>query len=237
MLGLLLTLTVVIDPGHGGSNVGAPGRGPGAYEKDVTLAIARALGARLEREGVRVVLTRERDRYLTLRERVRRANAARPDCFISLHANASNDHAQRGVETWVLARESAEVEARRAAQRAGDEVGGLLAELELLEAHARSVPLARAVQARLVAARPGAQERDRGVRQAAYDVLAGVRAPAILVEVGFMDHPIEGAQLLEPETQARLADAIAEGVFDFVSRPERLALSSSDDATRRTTSR
>src|SRR5579859_1657231 len=94
--------SVVIDPGHGGSNTGAAARMSGRYEKQVTLAIARELKARLEREGVRVVLTRDRDEYLTLRERARRANAARPDCFVSLHANASPDHGRRGVETWVL---------------------------------------------------------------------------------------------------------------------------------------
>src|SRR5262245_42503665 len=106
---------VVIDPGHGGSNTGAPGRSPGSYEKQVTLAVARVLQNRLEREGVKVVMTRQRDEYLTLRERARRANAARPDCFVSIHTNASPEHARRGAETFVLARETAEVEARRAA--------------------------------------------------------------------------------------------------------------------------
>src|SRR5678815_3452652 len=86
---------VVIDAGHGGSNTGAPGRVAGAFEKQVTLAVARALQQRLERDGVKVVMTRERDTYLTLRERARRANAAKPDCFVSIHTNASPEHARR----------------------------------------------------------------------------------------------------------------------------------------------
>src|SRR5690242_10068420 len=86
---------VVIDPGHGGSNTGAPARVAGGYEKRVTLAVARALAGELRARGFDVVLTRRRDEYLTLRERVRRANAAAPDCFISLHTNASGDGARR----------------------------------------------------------------------------------------------------------------------------------------------
>src|SRR5262245_32831357 len=99
MLTMFLALTVVIDPGHGGSNTGAPGRN-GALEKQVTLAIARSLAKRLAAESVDVVLTRDRDVYLTLRERSRRANAAHADVFVSLHANATPDHGRRGVETY-----------------------------------------------------------------------------------------------------------------------------------------
>ena len=93
-------LTVVIDPGHGGSNCGAVGPGPQKpIEKRVTLAVAQALRRELERRGAHVVMTRERDAYLTLGERVRRANGARADLFLSIHANASLDHSRRGVET------------------------------------------------------------------------------------------------------------------------------------------
>jgi N-acetylmuramoyl-L-alanine amidase len=207
------TMSVVIDAGHGGSNTGAPGRGAGVYEKQVTLAIARALGRRLAGEGLRVVLTRTRDQYLTLRERARRANAAGADCFLSVHTNASADHGNRGVETYVLGRESADVEARRAAARVSDPAAARLEELARLDAQHGSLRLARAVQARLAAAvGPGL---DRGVRQAGYDVLAGLATPAVLVEVGFIDHPIEGPRLLRPEVQERIAAALAEAVFDF----------------------
>ncbi|MFI5291220.1 MAG: N-acetylmuramoyl-L-alanine amidase, partial [Polyangia bacterium] len=177
-LALMLSLTVVIDPGHGGSNTGAPGRVAGSREKQVTLEIARAVAARLEAEGVHVILTRDRDQYLTLRERSRRANEVHPDCFLSLHANASPDHDRRGIETYVLAREAGEVDAHRAREEApGDVVAHLLAGLRQREAQKDSVALARAVQSQLVAAR-GVTE-DRGVRQAAYDVLSGVEVPAV----------------------------------------------------------
>jgi N-acetylmuramoyl-L-alanine amidase len=222
MLGLALALTVVIDPGHGGSNTGAPGRVPGVYEKQVTMAIARALEHRLTQEGVQVVLTRTKDQYLTLRERARRANAAKPDCFISLHTNATIDHGKRGIETYALSRDAAEVAAVRAADRAGDPVSGLLDELSMLYAHRRSLALARAVQSHLSKVRTGGQ--NRGVRQAAHDVLDGVESPAVLVEVGFVDHPIEGRELVQPDVQEKIAGALADGVLDFLAaRPPRLA--------------
>jgi N-acetylmuramoyl-L-alanine amidase len=226
---------VVIDAGHGGSNTGAPGLVPGAFEKRVTLAVARDLAEALRARGLEVVLTRSRDEYLTLRERVRRADAAEPDCFVSLHANASGDRSKRGIETWVLARDAAEVEARRAASREHDDVQAMLTELKLLDAARQSAELGHAVQAELVAAMGGV---DRGVRQYGYDVLAGVTAPAVLVEMGFLDHPIEGAALLEPASQHRLAQALAAGIARFadnVRGTQKLVMSASHDATRRPT--
>ncbi len=210
---------VVIDAGHGGSNTGAPGRVPGAFEKQVTLGVARVLQRRLEREGVRVVMTRERDTYLTLRERVRRANAVKADCFISIHTNASLEHGRHGVEVYVLQRETAEVEARRAATKVHG-VDALLTELGLLEAQRASVSLAWALMAQI-----GDVQSERAVKQAGYDVLSGVDAAAALVEIGFIDHPIEGPQLLKAEQQRRIGDQLAEGVFDFLSarRPARYA--------------
>lgn len=226
---------VVIDAGHGGSNTGAPGLVAGAYEKRVTLAVARALAAELRGRGVDVLMTRERDEYLTLRERVRRANAAEPDCFVSLHANASGDRSRRGIETWVLARDAAEVEARRAASRERDEVQALFTELRLLDAARVSAELAHVLQSELVAATGGV---DRGVRQYGYDVLAGVTAPAVLVEMGFLDHPIEGAALLDPAQQRRIAAALAAGILRFaddVRSGQKLVMSASHDAPRRQT--
>jgi N-acetylmuramoyl-L-alanine amidase len=218
-------MIVVVDPGHGGSNTGAPGRAAGAYEKQVTLAVARALQQRLERDGVKVVMTRERDQYLTLRERARRANVARPDCFVSIHTNASPEHARHGAEAYVLSRETTEVEARRAASKQKG-VEALLAELQQLEAQRSSVTLASALAARL---------DDGDVKQAGYDVLSGVQAPAVLVEIGFIDHPIEGVLLLRSEVQKKIGESLAEGVFDFLStrKPARYALA--HDAPRRPT--
>jgi N-acetylmuramoyl-L-alanine amidase len=217
-------LSVLIDPGHGGSNTGAPGRGAHVFEKRVTLQVARLLAQRLRQAGAEAELTRQRDRYLTLRERSRLANALRPTCFVSLHTNASPDHARRGIETFVLAREAVDVDARRHASHAKDVVAAVLADLEHLETARRSLELARTVQAHLSeregeSTRAGARSPlDRGVKQAGYDVLAGVEVPAILVELGFIDHPVEGPELLDEARQARIAEQLAAGILEF-ARP------------------
>jgi N-acetylmuramoyl-L-alanine amidase len=204
--------TVVLDPGHGGSNVGAPGP-DGIWEKRVTLSVSRKLRRELERRGLSVVMTRERDLYLTLGERVRRVNSAHADLFLSLHANASPQHSRRGVETFVAARDVADVAADRAAATANDPVAGMLARARARFVTAESSRLARAVQAALGATR----ESDRGVRQAPYDVLDGVSIPAALVEVGFLDHQDEGRELLDPEVQQQIAVAIADGIAAFLA--------------------
>jgi N-acetylmuramoyl-L-alanine amidase len=209
---MILTLTVVLDPGHGGSNSGAPGRAVGSYEKQVTLAVAKAVRTRLEAAGVKVVMTRDHDEYQTLRARGRVANQAQADCFVSLHANASPDHSRRGAETWVLSRDTADVEARRARSKSPG-IGGLVEELRVVEAQRASFQLAHAIQPRLASLRGGSP--DRGIRQATYDVLSSVTVPAVLVEVGFLDHAIEGPELLVAAQQERIAAAIADGILAF----------------------
>jgi N-acetylmuramoyl-L-alanine amidase len=206
-------LTVVIDPGHGGSNLGARGC-DGVLEKQFTLAVARRVKRALEQRGAKVILTRERDAYLTLGERVRRANGAGADLFLSIHGNASPEHARRGFEAYVAAREVADVAADRAAASAPDAASAMAERARARFVAAESARLARAVQARMGEVRTG----DRGVRQAPYDVLDGVKIPAALVEVGFIDHPDEGRELLDAKVVATIAAAIADGAADFVAR-------------------
>lgn len=201
-------LTVVVDPGHGGSNLGAPGVVPGVFEKKVTLALARLLRKRLERDGITVVTTRDTDVYVTLAERVRRANATGADLFVSLHANATPEHARRGFETFVLAREVRDIEARNAGASAPDPVDGMLARARVRGVARESARLADAVRAHLAQVR----ENDNGTRQAPFDVLENLKMPATLIEIGFIDHAQEGVEILQPATLRRIADAIADGI-------------------------
>ncbi len=205
---------VVIDPGHGGSNVGSMGLG-GVDEERITLTVSRMLRRRLKLRGMEVALTRERNGYVTLSERVRRANAAGARLFLSIHGNTSPGHDARGVETYVAAHEVVDVAADRAAAAEKDPVAAIRARAQVRQVAADSERLARALQGRLVKVRDG----DRGVRQHAWDVLDGVRCPAVLVEIGFIDHPVEGAELLQAETLRRVADALADGIGDFLAAP------------------
>lgn len=203
--------TVVIDAGHGGSNLGAAGSLDGVFEKKLTLAVARLVRKRLERDGVSVVLTRDSDVYLTLGERVRRANAASADLFVSLHANATPEHKRRGFDTFVLSREVRDIEAHEAGGGAADPVDGMLDRARVRLVARESARVSTAVRARLSHVR----DDDRGSRQAPFDVLEGLKMPATLVEMGFIDHPVEGLELVQPEVMHRVADAIADGIEDF----------------------
>jgi N-acetylmuramoyl-L-alanine amidase len=211
---------VVLDPGHGGSNTGAAGVIEGLYEKRLTLALARAVEQRLRAAGVDVVLTRRDDRYVSLRERVRIANAADAALFVSLHANASPTRAQRGTETYILTPEALAVDS--VALRGADgpprpgldrDTALLLDDLERGSALPAAVRLAERVQARLAEARP----ESRGVRQGSMDVLMGPTIPAVLVEVGFIDHPLEGIELLRREVRERIASAIAGAILETLA--------------------
>jgi N-acetylmuramoyl-L-alanine amidase len=208
---------VMLDPGHGGSNTGARSVVDGVHEKHLTMILARQVAARLERRGVAVALAREVDEYVSLRERAERANRAGADLFVSIHCNASEARSQRGFETYVLSPRAADIDARAlrgeptdARPGADAETARILDDVERGFSHGASASLAAAIQGQLAARR--GRDRDRGVRQSSMDVLFGPRMPAVLVEVGFIDHPIEGHELLEPEVQSAIADAIADGI-------------------------
>ncbi|MBL8957575.1 MAG: N-acetylmuramoyl-L-alanine amidase [Myxococcaceae bacterium] len=219
---------VIVDPGHGGNQTGA-GSPTGAWEKDAALEISKLLKAELEAQlRATVKLTRSKDDNLSLHDRVDWANAQKPDLFISVHLNSMPTKKQRqsteGIETYFLsaaasgdqakkvaARENAEFHEKR--PKGGDTLAFILADLQRSEAHADSSRLAYAVHEELVSATGGL---DRGVQQAPFYVLMGLQAPAILVEVGFISHPDEGARLTDPEYQQKAAEAIARGVAAFV---------------------
>ncbi|MEO6952258.1 MAG: N-acetylmuramoyl-L-alanine amidase [Polyangia bacterium] len=211
---------VVIDPGHGGTNTGSPGRGE-LLEKQATLAISKAVARELREAGLVVALTRTRDEYVPLRARARLANALSPRCFVSIHTNASPDHSRHGIETYLLSRDAIDVHAHLAAQLAPDDGAAILAEQHVLATARESLRLAEMVQKHLLGGTSTTDGRayfatDRGVRQASHDVLADAEVPAILVEAGFLDHPIEGRMLASAAGQASTAHLIASGILAYV---------------------
>ena len=217
---------VALDPGHGGSNLGAPTQDPAIKEKRLTLLLAKRIADLLNSENnIRIVLCRDTDRFLPIRARVRCANNARANLFISLHANAAGPEegpgSQRGFELFVLPSPEVEKEVTRK---------GLLAEDDdeaawqgyLTRSHAvQSLAAARRMEWRLADAL--GRDRDRGIKQAGatLDVLAGLNMPGILVEVGFLDHAEEGPFLLKPATQEAIASALAGAITDLRARDTR----------------
>lgn len=208
---------VVLDPGHGGSNPGA--QGPGLHEKQLTLSIANLVADHLRAHGIDVVLTRTTDRTLTLRQRTEVADNLAADIFVSIHANASPTRTQRGYETYVLTARGVDVDGRALRSDTGTprpgtdpDVALVLDDVERGASQWEAAELAARVQHNLREHR--GPEGDRGVRQDAHHVLLGATMPAILVEVGFIDHPIEGKQIVQPGVQAQLAASIAEAIED-----------------------
>ena len=209
--------TIVIDPGHGGSNIGAQGPA-GTLEKELTLQLARALSARLQRRlPVRVVLTRNEDAELPLDTRVAVANQQKADLFISLHLNSSPGQGVQGAETYFLSLVASDEHAARSAQteNAGDPLTDLQLILwDLAQSHhmTESQRLAGLIQEELNEA---LELRNRGVKQAPFRVLMGAAMPAVLVELGFLSNPREEERLNDPLYRARLADALVDAVSRF----------------------
>jgi N-acetylmuramoyl-L-alanine amidase len=208
---------VVLDPGHGGSNTGT--HGAGVDEKHITLGLASRIATQLRQRGIRVEMTRTTDRTLTLRQRVAIADRIPADLFVSIHANASHTRTQRGFETFILSPRAVDVDGRAlradtSTPRPGvdPDIALVLDDVERGSSQWEAADLAARVQRALRDVR-GA-EGDRGVRQDAQHVLLGATMPAVLVEVGFLDHPIEGRQLSEPAVQAAIAGAIATAIVE-----------------------
>jgi N-acetylmuramoyl-L-alanine amidase len=212
--------TIVIDPGHGGKEVGAVGPA-GVYEKDVTLAISRKLAAALSaKTGARVVLTREDDSLVSLDQRTAIANQYKADLFLSVHLNAAGIQDAKGSETYFLsleasdelARKAAETENASAASDPANDLKLILWDLAQQAYLGESSRFAQAIQEEMNAATNVA---NRGVKQAPFKVLVGATMPAALVEVGFITNPDEEAKLQSDDFQNLMVDALARAVHRY----------------------
>ncbi len=218
---------VVLDAGHGGHDEGAIGPS-GLREKELVLDVTRRVARKLVERGLHVVLTRRDDRFLSLEERTAVANDARGDLFLSIHANASTSRSPRGIETYFASLESTDEAARLVAERentalgatsptadASDPLAAILGDLIETEHLQESSEFAKLAQNGLSEA---AGERSRGVKQAPFVVLMGVRMPATLVEIGFVTHPGEEQQLRKSNRKDAIAEALASAIVDFGRR-------------------
>jgi N-acetylmuramoyl-L-alanine amidase len=221
------SIVVAVDAGHGGDDPGATGA-TGTHEKVVTLAIARALAARIDREpGMRAVLTRDGDYFVELRERMRRARAAHADMFVSIHADAVLDRGVSGASVYILSDRGASSEAARTLaeqQNAADLKGGISLSQQRPDVRsvvldlAQTANIGQSVEAadRVLGAldRVGAV-RKREVQQAAFVVLKSPDIPSLLVETAYISNAGEERKLRAPTEQQRLAEAIFSGIDSY----------------------
>ena len=228
-------VVVVIDPGHGGKDVGAVGRN-GTYEKDVVLAISKYLKAQIdEQPGMRALLTRSDDRFIPLRKRMASARAKGADVFVSVHADAFKDARAHGSSVYILSQGGASSEAARwlaERENAADLVGGVtlsdkdpylkmtLLDLSQTATSSASSKLARELLSQLNDV--GHVKRNK-VERAGFVVLKSPDIPSVLVETAFISNAQDEKRLRSPKHQRKLATAIAKGIVAHVKRypPQR----------------
>ena len=228
-------IVVVVDAGHGGEDPGARGR-RGTREKDVTLAIARKLKAKIEQEpNMRVVLTRNGDYFIPLHHRVEKARKVRADLFVSVHADAFIKPHARGSSVFALSENGATSSAAKwLAKRENDAdlIGGVnldvpdpylkmtLTDLSFTAQITDSLKLARAVLTEL----GGINALHKSVvEQAGFAVLKAPDIPSILVETAFITNPDEERKLRDDAYQDRMAEAILSGIRRYFAQNPSLA--------------
>jgi N-acetylmuramoyl-L-alanine amidase len=222
---------VAIDPGHGGEDFGAKGIG-GLLEKDITFAVALELEKLLMKEpGISVKLTRHKDTFIPLANRVQYANEVEADLLISLHTNASETKKASGVETYYLDNKGDEAsrllvdrENGTEGVRQGDQsdldfmLGDLVQDGKVRD----SVVLAHFVQRALVNNLRVKWDdlRDLGVKRAPFFILVGTHMPCVLVELFFIDNPDDGDKLGKNEFRAQVAMALRDSIVEYRMRQQ-----------------
>jgi len=181
---------VVVDAGHGGHDGGAVANG--FIEKNISLTLARKVREHLQKAGVRVRMTREKDRFLELEERCQVAAEVQADAFVSVHLNTSAASEVHGIETYFAA--TASLMARPARSSKGETLA------QILQRHA-----CRSTKA-----------EDRGIKDSQLIVVMRTPCPAALVECGFLTNKEESRRLGRAEYQDDLARGIAEGMVEFL---------------------
>jgi N-acetylmuramoyl-L-alanine amidase/type II secretory pathway predicted ATPase ExeA len=216
---------IVIDPGHGGFDVGA--KGPqGLLEKDLCLDVALRLGQMIEENlpGAEVVYTRKDDSYVPLEERTNIANRADADLFISIHANSSDSSEVRGVETYYLSlassQEAKELAIRENAmtQSSLHDLPDLVQKITSNEKKQESKQLAEQIQTTLSQGLQlvSRREKNRGVKQAPFIVLTGANMPAVLSEISFLSNASDENLLLQGDQRQRIADGLYRGITGYL---------------------
>ena len=216
---------IVIDPGHGGRDYGAPGYLKGVHEKNVALNIAKKLAKKIrEKLGCKVIMTRKGDKYLTLEERTAIANTKNADLFISLHTNAARNRRAYGIETYFLnlaTDDEAILVAARENATSTKNISDLQTILSDLMQNAKineSSRLAYYVQGAMYKhmKKKYSRIKNKGVKQAPFYVLLGAQMPSILIETSFISNSRECKRLNNSRYQDHLCDAIVKGIRSYI---------------------
>jgi N-acetylmuramoyl-L-alanine amidase len=225
---------VVLDPGHGGVDPGATSVS-GAYEKNIVLALAQDVKAQLDKNGkVTAILTRDRDIFIPLRERVAIARAANADLFMSLHADIVADSDIRGLSVYTLSQNASDAEAQALADKENKsdivagidfsnespEVTNILIDLVQRESMNLSAKFAGSVITEV--SRDTHQLLQNTHRFAGFAVLKAPDVPSVLVESGYLSNERDEQMLRRPEYRAKLAQALARAIENFLAKQQKM---------------
>ncbi len=234
-LQLTRMITIALDPGHGGEDPGAIGRG-GSREKDVVLAIAKRLKSKIEEQpNMRVMLTRDADFFVPLQMRVQKARKVQADLFVSIHADAFVEPTARGSSVFALSEKGASSTAARwlaNKENSADLIGGVniktkdrqlasvLLDLSTTAQINDSMKLAKVVLGEI----GGINQLHKGaVEQAGFAVLKAPDIPSILIETAFISNPDEEAKLTDENYQDQISNAVLKGIKKYFAKNPPLA--------------
>ena len=221
---------IVLDPGHGGDDVGALSQNKKLREKDIVLNVSKKTASLLKERGYKVLFTRSNDRFIKLRSRTSFANDKGAHLFISIHANAAPNKekakSMNGIETFFLSpsRSERSMNAANLENKADTDEMNYFTKLSFLnflnrEKIIASNKLAIDIQAGLLkSVRASYKVSDGGVREAPFWVLVGALMPAVLIEIGYISHPDESQKIANSKYQDRLAKGIADGVDEYFAK-------------------
>jgi len=217
---------VVIDPGHGGENLGADYAG--IREKTINLDIAMKLADELRKQGMQVTLTRTDDSFVSLDQRSEVANAAQADLFVAIHANAARNRTASGIEIFYLAESfthasqyyddvtrAAELNTKNLLSPGPADEGKIpppVSPAQLAQWRRQSYELAQYIEDAMVTK---LSAQSRGIKPQRYMVLKSTCSPAVLVEVGFLSNFTERSRLADPGYRTRVALALADGILSY----------------------
>jgi N-acetylmuramoyl-L-alanine amidase len=215
---------IVIDAGHGGNDPGAIGRSD-LQEKDVNLDIAKRLSSLLKSKGVEVVMSRAQDKFIPLPARIEIANNSGSDLFISIHSNANHARSLKGFEVYYIS--SGANDSKRALNAAKNatldldsaclasnslNLKAILWDMLYTFDRAESIELSRAICRSMD---NNSDTKILGIKGANFEVLRGVRMPAVLIETGFLSNRDEERMLRNSYYRQKIAEAIIQGIGDY----------------------
>ena len=201
---------IVLDPGHGGKDTGAINKSIGLREKDLALDVAHKLKRKLGALGYQVLMTRESDKFIELKDRPAFANKVKADLFVSIHFNSVTDSRVQGIETFIMSPKG-QPSTKNTKRHRSDSIsyaGNANDTWNLVAGYTLHKQLVEIFK----------NQNDRGVKRARFAVLKDAKVPSLLLELGFVSHNATARALKSSNQTEALAECLKNGIFEYQKR-------------------